>query len=132
MESTASSPELRKSFNRFILQEQKFGRRGLPLIWLKVEGIESVARLLCEEESLGYDFLENISVMQVDDALVVTYFFRGSSGPLILRSAVPIPKEGGITLPSIRGFWGAAEIFEKEAAQRFNLVFSESPKAVSS
>jgi len=112
------------------LEEQRFGRAGAVAHWVEAASIARVAKLLKECPETRLDWLENLSCMQIDTALVLTYFVGASAAaeirPLcLLRASVPV--EGARELaevPSVRASWTAAAPFEDEIAELFGVKFT--------
>jgi NADH:ubiquinone oxidoreductase subunit C len=77
-------------------------------------------------EALGFDWLENLSVAQVDDALVLTYFLRAGATreQLILKATVvPADARAEAEAPSVSALWPPAALMEQEAGELFGIRF---------
>lgn len=110
------------------LHKSRFGRTDQTSIWLDLRKIRDVASLLCHDSEIRLDWLENMSVAHVDDALVVTYFLRSWSDPLFnlsLRGSVVLNSKGEqndrVELPSISDIWLTATPMELEASELFGI-----------
>lgn len=113
-----------------VLEKQRFGRSDALCLWFENRKALELARFL---ETLKYDWLENFSVMQMDDALVLTYFVRSSetsAEPITLRSTLEILSGAQVSnvqlevrSPSVRSVWTMAEPMEMEADELFGIRF---------
>jgi NADH:ubiquinone oxidoreductase subunit C len=96
-----------------VLEKSRFGRSAHTCLWI--------------EAGIGLDWLENLSAMQMDEALVVTYFLRSTTSSkqfLILRvSIVPASASREVELPSVAGVWAPATPFEVEIQELFGIRF---------
>ena len=111
-----------------VLDTPPFGRSELESAWIKAEAISRVASELKKDPEISLDWLENLSVSQFEDILVVTYFVASYStkNQIILRvSGVPSKKDGLVVLPSICSAWPMGEPMEREAAELFGMRFMQ-------
>jgi len=72
------------------------------------------------------DWLENLSVMEIDRALVLTYFIRSSTtgDQLILRGSVMPPSADAYAeAQSVVASWPMAERMENEVSELFGIRF---------
>ncbi len=112
-----------------VLESRRFGRSGITSIWLEAEAIAKIANYLRFDADLQMDWLENLSVVEFEQALVVTYFVNSNTTreSVILRiSVVPASPLERVYLPSARSVWPMAEPMEKEAEDLFGVSFRES------
>ena len=127
MDKKNNIEELQTRFHGAILQVQRFGKTGLNCIWVETKRLREVALGL--RNDFGYVFLENLSVMQIDDALVLTYFLRSLvhntySDCLVLRVSVHLKKsENQIEVPSVAKLWETARPFENESGELFGIRY---------
>jgi NADH:ubiquinone oxidoreductase subunit C len=116
-----------------ILEARPFGRSGALSLWIEMRAIEKVARALRDDEALGLDWLENLSAMEFEGAIVLNYFLRSTSalqGLFVLRGSVlPESPESETDVGSVRAIWPMAEAFEREIADLFGIRFAGNPKA---
>ena len=116
-----------------MLEKTLFGRSESALYRVSNKKIEKIARALKDEA--GFDWLENLSAMQMEEDLVFTYFLRNSSSSetLILRASVPIAEKRGSTgiggeawveMESLSAIWPMAIPREEEISQLFGVRFS--------
>jgi NADH:ubiquinone oxidoreductase subunit C len=111
-----------------ILEKARFGRGGTACLWLEMKGVEKLAAALKGDPELILDFLENLSVFQLDDALVVTYFLRSRTHghSLVLRgSVVPAKPESEVEVPSVASVWSESRAQEAENEALFGITFGE-------
>ncbi|MGZ3688931.1 MAG: NADH-quinone oxidoreductase subunit C [Bdellovibrionota bacterium] len=110
-----------------ILETRKFGRAEVLSAWIELGGIRELASGLVADPELRLDWLENLSVIQMDSALVINYFLRSSATPerLILRgSVVPASPNEEVEVPSVREAWPMAEAMENENGELFGVRFT--------
>lgn len=120
--------KLEKSVPKAVMDVRPFGRKGQaqPSAWIEMKSICSIAQALVEEPELGLDWLESLTVFQVEDALVLTYFVRSSrtDASLILRgTVVPAKPDQEVEVPSVIEHWPMAREFEREAQELFGIRF---------
>jgi NADH:ubiquinone oxidoreductase subunit C len=105
---------------------KSFGRSGSFLVEVDQERMLEAAAWLRMEETFRMDFLENLSLHESKDRLVLTAFIRSipTSKQLIFRTSVPMGDDGAwAELPSLRGIWPQAEPFESENSPLFGVRF---------
>lgn len=112
------------------LHKSRFGGSDQTSVWLDLRKIRDVALLLCNDPMIRLDWLENMSVAHVDDALVVTYFLRSWNDPrlnLSLRGSIVMDRkkeqDDRVELPSISDIWLTATPMELEASELFGIRF---------
>jgi NADH:ubiquinone oxidoreductase subunit C len=113
-----------------ILEKGRFGKTDIPLLWVEAGSIADVARLLREDPELSLDWLENLSVMQVDRILVASWFLRSrkTKARFVLRSTVVASKgDAEVDFPSTVSVWPEARAFESESAELFGIRFGGAP-----
>jgi NADH:ubiquinone oxidoreductase subunit C len=118
--------ELSSVFSAKILERARFGKSDVPLFWVEQDSLVSLARSLRTDPEIAIDWLENLSVMQVDEILVVTWFLRSRTGRkrLVLRSTVvPANANEAADLPSLADVWPEASLMEREASEMFGIRF---------
>ena len=111
-----------------VIEKPKFGRTGQACLWIEMSSIQKVARYLKDEPGIEMDWLENLSVMQLDDALVLTYFLRSTSlgGTAILRgSVVPNSPDAAVDVPSVSSVWEMASLVEQDSHEMFGIRFGK-------
>jgi NADH:ubiquinone oxidoreductase subunit C len=112
-----------------VLESRPFGRNKEVSLWIEMGAISRLAEFLKQEPTLSLDWVENLSVMQVEDALVLTYFLRSSitGGFVIVRgSVVPESQESRVKIASTADTWNSVAVFEAEAAELFGIDFERS------
>jgi NADH:ubiquinone oxidoreductase subunit C len=118
--------ELSSVFNAKILDRARFGKTDVPLFWVEQGSLKELAASLRADPEISIDWLENLSVMQVDEILVVTWFLRSRKGRkrLVLRSTVvPAHANDAADLPSLADTWPEASLMEREASEMFGIRF---------
>lgn len=118
--------KLNKAAPDSVLENRRFGRSGITSIWLEAEAIVKIANCLRFDVDLQMDWLENLSVVEFEQALVASYFVSSNTTleSVILRiSVVPTSPLERVYLPSTRSVWPMAEPMEKEAEDLFGVSF---------
>lgn len=112
------------------LHKNRFGRSNQVSIWIDLRKIREVASFLRNDLDLLLDCFENLSVAQVDDSLVLTYFVRSSTNlgiRLILRGSIPLDRgaddTGWVEALSIADIWPSAIVGENEYRELFGIRF---------
>lgn len=107
----------------FLLEISRFGKPEIPMIWIAGPKIAEVAKLLKEDPDLGLNWLEHLSVAELDEVLVMSYFVRSASSQyeVVLRvSEIP----GQISpMPSITATWPMGGPMELEIEELFGIHF---------
>jgi NADH:ubiquinone oxidoreductase subunit C len=112
----------------FILETSRFGRSESMVYWLDSKNLLETSRLLKDG---GFDWLENLSAMQVDENLVFTYFLRGSQGTdtAVFRTSIELGSVSGksgfgedwVEMDSVASVWPMAQAFESEISRLFGV-----------
>lgn len=112
-----------------LLESGRFGRSGKLALWIEMKAIADVARAVAQTPDT---WLENLSAMQVDRAIVLTYFVRSwdraaeATASVILRgSLLPKSPDALVDAPSVAGVWPSAEFFEREVSDLFGVRFTD-------
>ncbi len=130
METAEILSRLKKAEIPGVLERSRFGRSESVSAWIESKSIAQVAEFLRSDPEIALDWLENLSAMQVDEALVLTYFLRSvaKKHSLILRaSIVPPSASGEAEIPSVARIWAMAEPIEAEIGELFGVRFTRSP-----
>ncbi|MBI2711503.1 MAG: NADH-quinone oxidoreductase subunit C [Bdellovibrio sp.] len=109
-----------------VLEAGEFGRSGVVSVWIESKTVLQIAECLKNDLEFQLDWLENLSVVELEEVVVVTYFLRSTTTPetLVLRiSALPGSKSEKIVFPSVSSIWPMAIPFENEAEQLFGVTF---------
>ena len=127
METAEILNKLKQAAPGSVLEKNRFGRSAHTCLWVEARLLPQVAAVLKTTPGIGLDWLENLSAMQMDEALVVTYFLRSTTSSkqfLILRvSTVPASASREVDLPSVSGVWATATPFEIEIQELFGIRF---------
>jgi Ni,Fe-hydrogenase III component G len=120
-----------------VLEKGRFGRSDRTAVWVEARALPEIARFLKNEVGIRFDWLENLSAIQMDGAIALTYFLRVSDfvsesdpaargGALILRVSVELEgpaKE--VDVPSVARTWAMAAPFEAEIQELFGVRFMD-------
>ena len=121
-----SDPSLKLSLDKDSVSESsRFGKKQDGMLWMERSRLAEMAPSLKTDPELMLDCLEHLTVMAMDDLLVVTYFLRSFDHPqkqLVLRTTVPSGKQA--TLPSVGKVWPTAVPFEQEMTERYGIRFT--------
>jgi NADH:ubiquinone oxidoreductase subunit C len=112
-----------------VLEKAPFGRSSTTSLWVEARLLADLASKLKADPGTALDWLENLSAIQMDEALVVTYFLRSTTqkSTLILRvSLVPQSASREVELPSVAQIWSMATPFEIEIQELFGIRFLDS------
>lgn len=123
-------PKLDTAVPGSVLDQRPFGRRADPSLWLELKSIDRVGAFLKDEPTLLLDWLENLSVMEIEGMLVISWFLRSTRNDnmLVLRgSALPEELGATVSLPSVSGIWPMAAPLERENATLFGMQFTSGP-----
>ena len=124
--------KLKKAIPGSVLEKSRFGRSAQLSLWVESRSLPDIAAFLVADADIALDWLENLSAIQMDDAVVLTYFLRRSSGAegpagtstLILRASIELKgaaKE--VTFQSVAKTWAMAAPFEAEIQEMFGVRF---------
>jgi NADH:ubiquinone oxidoreductase subunit C len=113
-----------------VLDVQPFGRSGKPVVWGELKSIVGLAKHLRDEPAFSFDWLENLSAMEMQNSLVLSYFLRssGSGSFLVLRTSVVLESsEAEVEADSVCSIWPMAARMEREITDLFGIRFKGSP-----
>lgn len=122
--------KLNKTVPGAVLETRRFGRSSVTSVWIEAQSIQKVAEALKNDSALKLDWLENMSVVEFEGALVITYFVRSTftQHNAIIRLSVVPPSEGvPAILPSVQTVWLMSLPFEQEAQEMFGVQFQLGP-----
>lgn len=126
MAKSALVQKLEEAFPGSILESTPFGRSGTDSVWIEGRSLARIARGLRGSDRFSLDVVENLSVMEIDQSWVLTYFLRSWDGgkTLILRVSTPPPAPSGpVSVASLRGVWPSIAPYEEEIQGRVGLRF---------
>lgn len=112
-----------------VLEKNRFGRSAQASIWVEARALPEVATYLKNDAQIVLDWLENLSAIQMDEAIVLTYFLRSSTQghSLIVRASVePSSPSKEADVPSVSRSWAMATPFEIEIQELFGIRFVDS------
>ncbi len=108
-----------------VLETRPFGRTVKKSVWIEMRSIQRVAKIL-RQAPFHFDWLESISVVEIDEALVFTYFLRSTvTGELLVvrGSVVPPSPEERVDVLSVQQQWPMAAQQELELSDLFGIRF---------
>jgi NADH:ubiquinone oxidoreductase subunit C len=130
---------LNKLLKDKILEITPFGRSGLSTVWIEAKNLLEAATIIRQDPRYSLDWLENLSVAQIDQALVISYFLRSFTPPpdtqntleqsvaMILRlSVLPLNSKAKPSVSSVSSLWPMATPMEHEASELFGINFEVS------
>lgn len=109
-----------------VLNVTPFGNSSKKCFWIEAKALARVSRALYESEKVRARWLENISVIEVDQSLVLNYFlsFGAENDFFVLRvTLLPSSPEAEVLVDSVSEVWAAAEMFERENQKLFGIQF---------
>jgi NADH:ubiquinone oxidoreductase subunit C len=115
--------QILNSFPDAVLEKARFGRSEQALYWLKANRLEDAARALKREG--GFE-LENLSAMEIDTSIVLTYFIRNpeTRAIAVLRVSEKLKSpDDWVTHESVATVWPMAVPFEAEISRLFGVKF---------
>lgn len=109
-----------------VLEKKRFGRSDQTSVWVEARALPEIAAFLKSDPRISLDWLENFSAIQMDEAIVLTYFLRSSAHDhnLIVRASVEPPSPSKeVEAPSVARTWAMATPFEAEIQELFGVRF---------
>lgn len=122
MEPTALISRIDETIPGAVLERTAFGRTGRPCAWIDSRHLRKAGEIAA---AAGFEDLENLSMMQMEGTLVLTYFLlsRDRAG-LVLRCSRKIEAHGReIDFDSVADLWRMAEPLEIETQELFGARF---------
>jgi hypothetical protein len=109
------------------------GPDPLALLWVDAKRLRRFLEGVRVDAEIAADWVENITVAQVEDALMTTYFFRSTSGSAqtaddnscfaVRSTSVPASPDAWTSLPTIRDLWPMAAPMENYVSELFGIRF---------
>lgn len=127
METGELIEQLGKAVPGAVLEVRPFGAQGEPSVWIESAKLLAAGRFLKERES-ALDWLEDLTVFQLDQNLILSYFLRSpqSEDRLVLRVSLVIPgADAWVAAPSVVDVWPEARAFETDLGELFGIHFGE-------
>lgn len=113
-----------------ILQRQRFGKKHGVALWVEANRLFEIASVLFSAPEMEFDWLENLSLVQMDDALLATYFLRSTHhhDTLLIRCSrglanTTAEKAEKVQFPSVSEIWISAIPFEQEISELFGIEY---------
>jgi NADH-quinone oxidoreductase subunit C len=117
-----------------VLDVRRFGRSDIHSVWIDTQFLSTLAFGLKKDPQLKLDWLENLSVVELDEALMISYFIRSTvtQHSLLMRALVTPPSpDAEVKFPSVCGVWPMAEPHESEASELFGIQFEDPSDSIS-
>lgn len=130
MDASEFIPRLEKALPGAVLEVRPFGRTGEVSVWIECGSLAAVARFLREDPTLAFDWVENLSAMEIEGAFVLTYFLRSTltGRALIVRGSVqPASADAWVRVASTASTWPSVLPFENEIESLFGVAFEGAP-----
>ena len=127
MDASELIPRLEAAAPKSILEVGPFGRSQELALWIEMKALSAVGRAIATDTDLPMDWLENITAMEIEGAIVLSYFLRSSrtGAHLVLRgSLVPAGFEDAVEVASVSQHWPPAVRLEAELSELFGIRFS--------
>lgn len=122
--------QIKTRFSARILKVSAFGKEGVPMLWIDGNSLRIFAEYLVQE---GFSQCENMAVIELENALVFTYFFcdpRGAQIVIRMTHLIPTSRDSGdayVKAQSVQEFWPSLRSQEAEYSELFGIRFSPEP-----
>jgi NADH:ubiquinone oxidoreductase subunit C len=117
--------DLPSALQAAILEKVRFGRSENTSYWVQGDRLRAVCEHVKTRGEM--DGLENLSCVQVDQNLLITYFLRSSTTfeTVILRVSLELPTnyQSFVDMDSVEQIWESAKTFEDEVFKLFGVRF---------
>lgn len=126
MDASEFIPKLEQAVPGAVLEVRPFGRTGDMSVWVEVSALGALSRHLRLDPMFSFDWVENLSAMEIDGAIVLSYFLRSSltGRALIMRgSIVPKSFDEVVEVVSTAGEWPSVAPQEDEIESLFGVRF---------
>ncbi len=126
METGELIPKIEAVVPGAILEARPFGRSELFSLWIEYQSVYRVAEVVAFDSGFALDWLDLISCVEVEGALLITYFLRSTknSNQLLLRVSAPLTEaDQMIKVWSVTHVWPMATTFEQELSEFFGIYF---------
>jgi Ni,Fe-hydrogenase III component G len=104
-----------------LLETSRFGRSESHAYWINSGSLFECAKRI--RSDAGMNWLENLSCIQVDQSLVMTYFVRASFDLPLSSPTAHGEDVLWVSAPSVSEVWPIAAEFEVEIARLFGVRF---------
>lgn len=128
MDTNAILSKLEKAAPGKILESGRFGRSDHLSVWIEGAAVQAVAKAVSQDSALKLGWLENYSVAEIGDSLVISMFLRSrdTESQLVIRSSVAVDSEKeAVEFQSVREIWSMAAPLENEAAELFGIRYKK-------
>lgn len=99
---------------------------AFAFVQLKPEALKGAMSYCAHDVAMKFDYLENITASDSGEEITVIYQLHSMTFSHRLNVKVALTRHGP-TLPSMTGFWRAADVYELEAAEMLGISFEGHP-----
>ncbi len=110
-----------------VLEVRPFGTRAESSVWIESSKLVA-AGLALKTHARALGWLEDLTVFQLEQTLVLTYFLRSfvSEQRLLLRVSLAIPSaDAWVEAPSVAEVWPEARAFESDLSELYGIQFGQ-------
>lgn len=97
-----------------------------PFVLIQPEMVKEVLSYCAHDGGMRFDFLECITGVDAGQEIVVIYHLYSTTLSHRLNIKVAVPRHSA-RLASMTGFWHAANVYEREIAEMFGVLFDGHP-----
>lgn len=99
---------------------------SFPCIHIRVEDLRGVLNFCYYDQVTKFDYLECLTALDSGDEFAVIYHLYSTTIGHRINIKTSIPRHKPV-LASAVNFWRAANVYEREAAEMFGIVFENHP-----
>jgi NADH:ubiquinone oxidoreductase subunit C len=124
METRELVHRLEQTFGKDVKSAQDEG--AFPNVLIQPSAVKAVLSYCIHDSEMRFDFLDCLTAIDTTQDFIVIYHLYSTTLNHRLNIKVAVERHSP-SLPSVTGFWHAAEAYELEAAEMFGLVFDGHP-----
>jgi NADH:ubiquinone oxidoreductase subunit C len=117
--------QLGKAVPGAVLEVRPFGAQAEPSVWIESAKLAAAGEYLRTRDP-ALDWLEDLTVFQLDQSLILSYFLRSHSSEerLVLRVSLAVTgSDAWLAAPSVIDIWPEARAFESDSGELFGIQF---------
>ncbi len=118
--------KIEQAFPGVLLEGRPFGKSDWPSpLWIASHALAGVAKLLKQDPSAPLTFLENLSVVELEQGLIASYFLstRDFKKKAMIRFTLALDPLVPLVIPSVKQVWPMAKPMEQEISELFGIQF---------